>query len=318
MALSGTIDFTLTRNQLIKRALRLIGASPLGQTPSNEEIADAAEVLNIMIKAWSAEGIRLWKLTEARLFLDVSTKKYSLSSAATSAHCATSYSSTTLSAAASNTDSTITVSSISGISSGDYIGVQTSSTDIHWTTVNGAPSGSTVTLTDAMDADAANGNTVWFYTTKINRPLRIVDARRSNTSSIDTPIAVVSREEYFMLPSKDSTSNVNQIYYDPQLTTGYLYVWPISNTVNDFIDFTFADTIQDFDTLTDNPDFPVEWFEAIYYNLAVRLCPLYGVDSTEREQLKTEAAAMLQDAIGWDDDMQSIQIMPAMYEGDNR
>lgn len=68
--------------------------------------------------------------------------------------------STTLTAAASSPDTTLTVASIAGFSDGDFIAVVLDSGDQHKTTVNGAPAGSTITITDPMPGNAGIGNTV--------------------------------------------------------------------------------------------------------------------------------------------------------------
>ena len=52
MALSYSFDFTLNRNALITRALRMIGAIAANQEPTADEISDASEALNLMLKAW--------------------------------------------------------------------------------------------------------------------------------------------------------------------------------------------------------------------------------------------------------------------------
>ncbi len=64
MATSGSVDFSLNRNELIKAALRHIGVGVTGEAPSNEEVSDASVSLNLMLKAWMAEGIHLWKREE--------------------------------------------------------------------------------------------------------------------------------------------------------------------------------------------------------------------------------------------------------------
>lgn len=70
---------------------------------------------------------------------------------------------TTLTADASSGNLTITVADIAGIASGDVIGVKLNTGLYHFTTVNGAPSGSTVTLTAALSGTgvvATSGNAV--------------------------------------------------------------------------------------------------------------------------------------------------------------
>lgn len=66
-------------------------------------------------------------------------------------------SSTTLSAGAAVGDTTLTVTSISGFSSGDLC-ILRSSTQIELVKINGAPSGNTITLADTLNFDYASGS----------------------------------------------------------------------------------------------------------------------------------------------------------------
>ena len=70
---------------------------------------------------------------------------------------------TTLTANGSGGATTLTVNSITGLASGDVIGVKLDTGLYHFTTINGAPSGSTVTLTAALPGSgvvATSGNAV--------------------------------------------------------------------------------------------------------------------------------------------------------------
>lgn len=60
MAVSGSFDFTLTRDQIITDALLEIGAASIHASPSANQIAHAARRLNAMLKAWQAEEIFLY------------------------------------------------------------------------------------------------------------------------------------------------------------------------------------------------------------------------------------------------------------------
>jgi len=62
MAVSGSFDFTLDRDSISTRALQMIGAVGSGQTPTAAELSDAADVLNLMLKSWQADGMQLWKI----------------------------------------------------------------------------------------------------------------------------------------------------------------------------------------------------------------------------------------------------------------
>ena len=70
---------------------------------------------------------------------------------------------TSLYVAVTGVTSTITVDSISGIVDGYVIAIQLDSNDVYRTTVNGTPSGSTVTLTDPIRVPASSGNRVDCY-----------------------------------------------------------------------------------------------------------------------------------------------------------
>lgn len=81
MATSGYTSFELSRDNIIKSALRKIGAVYLGQTPSNDEYTNAAEALNSIVSLFSADGMPLWKRIEYPLSLVASTADYTIPNA---------------------------------------------------------------------------------------------------------------------------------------------------------------------------------------------------------------------------------------------
>ena len=62
MTTSGTYDFSVNRDQLITGALRLAGVIAQGETPTTSQVSDAAVSLNMMVKAWMADGMPLWAI----------------------------------------------------------------------------------------------------------------------------------------------------------------------------------------------------------------------------------------------------------------
>lgn len=295
MSTSGSTDFNLVRNEIIIGALRLIGKSGRGKTHGPDDIADGAEALELMIKALQAKGIHIWKLKEATLFITKGTAGYSFPGA----HCTHSYVETDIATAASSGASTVEVDSITGMSTGDNIGIALDDGTLQWTTINGAPAGTTVTLTDVLTDDVSVDATVFVYTTKIVRPLRVIEARRKDTS--DVPIDVVSRREYYDQPNKDSSGKVNLVYYDPQLTTGLFKIWPTGGTVDDKVELTLMLPIEDFDSSNTDPDFPQEWLEVLKYNLAWRLNFEYGISNKDHfYALKKTAKEMLKEISDFD------------------
>lgn len=288
MALSGSIDFNMTRNEIINDALIHCGAIEEGESPSAAATEFAARQLNRMVNTWSGTGLKLWRQKDAVLFLTKGTGQYAIGTGhATTADDAVK---TEVATAGVASDTSLVVDSITGIASGDNIGVQLDDGTLHWTTVNGAPTGTTVVLTTGLASASAVDSHVYAYTTKLPRPIRIMNARRRAADGNDIPIAVVSREIYFDTPNKTVESLPVRVYYDPQLTTGQMYVWPSPSSVQDRIYFTADLPLQDFDTSADNPDIAPEWLDAMVWGLAMRLMPSYGTPADIRAEIRLNAS----------------------------
>lgn len=60
-------DFTLTRNQIIERALRIVGALAPGQNATGEQIVQGSMALNGLVKRWQNNDLYLWKLVQETL-----------------------------------------------------------------------------------------------------------------------------------------------------------------------------------------------------------------------------------------------------------
>lgn len=234
MATSGSVDYTTTRDELIKDALLLIGGIGEGVTPSSIQISDYSRVLNKMLKAWQVHGLHLWKVRQQSITPVLSDYQYTLGR-------------------------------------------------------------------DSAQVD-------------MDRPLRIVDAYRRETSSlIDVPLTKMTREQYWLLSDKDNTGTPVNYYYDPQLDNGVLNIWPAptSNFASNYtIEILYQAPIEDVDAATNNFDFPSEWLEAITYGLAIRIAPQHGLPMQERYALKKEAQEALDLVLEWDQEDGSILIQP--------
>ncbi len=57
-----TYDFNLNRDEVIAGALRILGVISQGQTPDATQVSDAAEALNVLVKALEAEGLPVWAI----------------------------------------------------------------------------------------------------------------------------------------------------------------------------------------------------------------------------------------------------------------
>ncbi|MHA2067727.1 MAG: hypothetical protein ACXABY_25475, partial [Candidatus Thorarchaeota archaeon] len=113
----------------------------------------------------------------------------------------------------------------------------------------------------------------------VQRPLEVIRAfRRNHTSAdyIDTPIEVVSIDEYMDLTSKTSEGPPNLVAADMQLDDIILHLWPEPENMKELIHLWVKWPIQDFDATANDWDFPRGWGNAIKLNLAVQLAPEYG------------------------------------------
>jgi hypothetical protein len=62
MTTSASTNFELNRDQIIKGALRILGVLAQGETPTTDQVNEAAEALNLLVKAWMADGMPLWAI----------------------------------------------------------------------------------------------------------------------------------------------------------------------------------------------------------------------------------------------------------------
>lgn len=132
------------------------------------------------------------------------------------------------------------------------------------------------------------------------RPLKILDARL-DVAGIETPMTQLVRDEYFDLPNKAVGSRPTQWYYDPQIGSGRLYVWPtLGQGVTGTMRFTYQRPLTETPNLPDEADFPAEWTECLTYNLAVRLCMRGGAPIPPG--VAETAAETLNRMLGWDRD----------------
>ncbi|MFA5340724.1 MAG: hypothetical protein WC332_03000 [Clostridia bacterium] len=294
MTTSGTTTWNPVRDQILKRSLRLVHAYPATGNPRPEQLIDAKFACNSMLKSWQTDGL-LWLKQDATLFLNEGQAVYNLAPTTYTgfSHCATSYVQTTLNGALEVGDSTATLTSVTGISSTDYIGIENDNGIIEWFT--GTVSGYDVALSSTIGVACADGNLVYAHTTttQIQRPTRVeANFKYYNSTAADgteRPIDMVSKSDYDILPSKTSTGKIVQAYYDPQLVCGKLYVWPCADYCGDKLVLTIDRPVDDLLADTETIDAPLEWIEAITYCLADRIAPEYQLPLQERAFLKGEA-----------------------------
>lgn len=247
-----------------------------------------------MLKAFQKKGLKIFLRKRATLFLALADSQYALSSSGD--HATYSYTRTQIKVAASDTDTAIDVDSTTGMTAADFIGIEQDDGTLHWTTIDSVTDSDTVVITDAITDDCAVDNYVYFYTTKIDRPVRIVEAFVRDVDSNDRPVNIISEKEYLELSNKNSDGSVVSIFYDQQRTTGQLYVWPQSDIVTSTLELVVHRPIEDMDSSSDEFDVPVEWLEPIVWGLSWRMGPDVGLEDTKIARLEQIAERFLKDA----------------------
>jgi len=297
MAVSGTNTFSQTRNDIINRALSILGVKTRGRALTAEEVNEASDALNLFVKGLKSEGIYLWKYAEGTLFLTVGQENYLIDGS--TANATESFTQTTTNAAASSGATAIVVTSATGFTAGYFVGAMKDDGNIFWTTV-ASVAGTTINLNNALTDDVLSGAIVFVYQAKIIRPEAITSARRRDSSGYDTPLNELARSDYFNLSQKTVTGQPTQFYYDKQLSYGTFYLYQAPDDATNTIKFTFQKMFFDFTSGTDNPDFPIEWAETLAFGLASRLTYDYGIDKTKAELIKRTADEMLRNLKGYD------------------
>ena len=296
MATSGSINYARNRDQLIDTSLKLLGVLGEGETASANAVTDMSVLLNSMVKGWQAQGVNLWREDEAVIFLTDGTAEYTLAS--TSDHASAEIIKTELSVAGATSDTTITVDAVTSMATSDNIGVELDDNTIDWSTISSINTTTKViTMAAGLGGAAAVDNNVYVYTTRLARPLKILQARLLYDNGTERELRKYGRGEYFQLPNKTLEGKPVAYYYSPQVSTGKLYLWPTPDAVEDRIRITYVRTIEDFDASTDDPDLPQEWFDALAYNLAVHASPMYGIDLNKTNPVLLSLAANMQNAL---------------------
>lgn len=301
MATSGTTSFGSTELQIITDALDDLGVKQSGQALSADDVVLMRRKLNMIVKQWSAQvdfapGLKMWTRRRAYLFLQTDQIGYDLGP--TGDECASeTYYSTTLAAAASASASTVTLTSVTGVATTMRIGIELAS-GMQWTTVNGAPSGSVVTLTTALTGAAALGAQVYVYASKPLRPFEIVTAVMRNEEGQDSPMDPhLSVEEYEAIPNKSSTGTPSRIYFEAKKTNARVYLDRAPDDLTKVIRMVYLSYIEDNTAQTEDVDFPAEWHRALGAQLTLDGAPAFGVKATQEMKLKRdEALQMAQNA----------------------
>lgn len=333
--MAATYNLSTTAYDIIRKALLRVRAISAKETPKADQIEDAKESLNFIIKFWQSHNIHRWKVREGVLFLENEKNKYDLGSTGDRTTKEDDFSYSYLDGDHSSGTSTIYLTSVpSGIKAGDNIGIKTSTTTRHWTTITstgspqlgspliGSPvlSGSPLGLTidDVLPADASDGYTVFFYRNKIQRPLTIRHARRAQKAGgSEVKMFKLTRSEFYDQTTRKTSKGIpNQYDYEPTIPDdGELRVWPTPNNVDNLIFFSYVEPFKIIVDQDERVDIPDDWIEPLTWVLASNVMSEYGLDEQERAIVDDRAQRAESAILRYDYDRGVVSLTNKSYRG---
>jgi hypothetical protein len=221
--------FSITRDSVIVAALRKLGVVEPADTATSGTIdanilSNAVTTLNLMVKQWSTEGIKLWTTVDVPITLLANTTTYTIPSAST------------------------------------------------------------------------------------DKSLKLINAWLRNTSVspyIDTPLMLLSKQEYNSLSSKVQPGVPNSVYHNPGINTSTVSVYntPDTSTATNYLLYlTIRTHIADIASGTDAAitNFPSEWYNILVWNLADELALEFGIEGQARNEIQQRASMYKEKMIDWD------------------
>jgi len=145
------------------------------------------------------------------------------------------------------------------------------------------------------------------FTTPItDKPLKVIQGWYRNNQStppVDTPLQLLSKQEYNILGSKQSQGVANSVFYDVKQLNGILYVYLEPNSyvaTNLNIHLVAQMPMNDLMRGQDVPDFPNEWMNTLVWNLADQLAIEYSVPQNHRQEIAARAKTYRDQLTDWD------------------
>lgn len=271
MAVGSTYDFTLTRDQLIDLAHKIIGVLSPGQTLSGEQSQDAIKLLNLIVRETDQAENLIWtRASASSVTLVANTFVYTSSN-----------------------------------------GLPTNIAKLDAVTYRDATARDwPLTILDPLDYEqnitnkTDTGDPKYIYLTNhrdfASRSLYVVPTLATvNTQSVVTG---TDANPYKCIRSHTADSTNRPItganyllYWESGGTSPSVWASGTSYTAPQLVRLLYQRPLFDFDTSSDTPDFPQQWPRLLVYKLAFDLADLYGIAMPEREYLIAKAKGAYND-----------------------
>ncbi len=281
MGTSGSFDWTATRNQIVNRSLRIIGAIDQEGSPTAAQLSNASEALNSIVKNLQTMNLGLWAREWTTKALAISTL---LTHNAVNYLCVRSHTSSAAGA------------------TGDEPGVGDDWETFWMVGGTGGAAWATATAYNAIGDFVPAADTIYIEEAFVRR------------ADSDHPMRVIRYDAYLSdVGTKYSTGLPNVLAFNNSLADPHAFTYPQSDSVTDIIHYLRYRKLENFDGAANNPDAPVAWIEVLVFALARRLSPEYGLPLEERYYLGREATRFLNAAKKSDQEVVTAESLDPIY-----
>lgn len=278
MATSGSTDYTVTRDQIIKRCLRILGVVEQGQDPTAAQTSEAARALNDLVKSWQKDETNLWAMDWRTYVPPVSDTI--LGTDGTNYRCIRSHTSATSNRPVTGND---------------------------WSTFwYDDASAANTTWADATAFNSAGDMDVSDDVLGIH-----VCYQRDN--GVDNECTLIGRDSYMEISTKYLESElIDKVMFDVKLTPK-VYFYPQPDEPENVFHYLAILKLEDFDNSTDNPYFPAHFYNALTWNLAAQLSSEYSLAIQERNYIDSKAEFYKREAKADDTEYTNIRLIIGAY-----
>lgn len=311
MATSGVYVFVENRNSIIKDAYIAIGQIDHDMAMNASMVQLAARKLDRILADWRKQGLLLWKRVDCSLILEPSKRVYSLGPSGD--HWATSYVRTTVDGDYAAAATTLDFASTDGMTAGDVLLLELASGSFEETTITSVDTATTLTI-PAISGAIDDGAYAFAYTSKAQRPLRILGANNQNPSEYRTPVTIWPKDRYERLGQSYEGDTVTVAAFTPTITNATFEVYPTPKEVRNTVEMVVEYPIQVYTDMDDEGEMPVEAYNALLYELASLLAIDFKTDNMTYSRVRTEAALRFQSLLDWSVEDTEIQLEPEGYD----
>ena len=296
MATSGSYDYSVTASDIVTEALEQIGVLAAGDSVPSADQTSCLRTLNMMVKQWSgnfdfAPGLKAFSRKRGYVFLQKNQGSYSLGPSGDNASLT--YVTTTMRVNAATSATTLEITSSTGMTAADKIGIELDSGSIYWTTISSVTDSDTIVISAGLTSAAAAGNRIFTYTTKLIRPLYIENCVLRDTSGTDEPLTEMTKDYYENIAVKGTDASPTYYFYENSLTNGTLYLDVEPNDVTKVLRLTFMAPAEDYDLITNDVAFPQEWYLPLSLGLGKLVAPKFEQPWTETQESNLGSALMM-------------------------